>query len=100
MGCVSHHRHVTAHPAGGAEKADDLVFPCAAGELDHILGRRGNIVIIDWRSDEYSIGAFDRTAESLRAWHAITFVRVAERQIHFADVDPIAIDLLSFQIPL
>src|SRR4029077_3151389 len=93
-----HHRHITAHPACRAKKADDLVFPDATGQLDHVLGRRGNIVIIDRRSDEYSMGGFNIGTEFLRTWHAVTFVRVAERQIPLADVDPITIDFLLLQV--
>src|SRR5439155_16276719 len=70
----------------------------ASGELDHVFSRCGNIVIIDRRSDQYSIGAFDCSAESLRTWHPVTFIRITERQIHLADIDPIAIDFLFLQM--
>src|SRR3954463_12075647 len=36
---VGHYRHVAAHAAGRAKKANDLILPSAASKLDHILGR-------------------------------------------------------------
>ena len=41
---------------------------------------------------------FNRRAQFLRTGHTITFVRVAEREVHFADVDPIAIHFLLLQM--
>src|SRR6266513_3909045 len=55
----AHDRHVTAHPAGRAKKSDDFVFPGTSSQLDHVLGRRGHIVVVNWRSDNDPIGFFD-----------------------------------------
>src|SRR5207249_8960961 len=35
---IGHDRHVARVASGCAQKADDLVFPCASGQLDHVLG--------------------------------------------------------------
>src|ERR1700726_494902 len=55
-------RHVTGFAAGGAKKADDLVFPSAARQLDHVLGRGCDIKIIYRRRDQDAIRRFDRSA--------------------------------------
>src|SRR5437016_11455305 len=47
----AHDRHVTAHSPSRAKKTDDFVFPDASGQLDHVLGRSGHIVVVNWRSD-------------------------------------------------
>src|SRR5882724_7325867 len=55
----AHDRHVTAHSPSRAKKSDDFVFPDASGQLDHVLGRSGHIVVVNWRSDNDPIGFFD-----------------------------------------
>ena len=34
---IRHDRHVTRMTSGSANEADDFVFPCASGELDHVF---------------------------------------------------------------
>src|SRR5437762_13383728 len=55
----AHDRHVTAHPTGSTKKTDDFVFPGASGELNHVLGRSGHIVVVNGSSDNDPIGLFD-----------------------------------------
>ena len=62
--CVRHHRHITRVASGRAKEADDLVFPYASRELDHVLGCRGDIVIVNRRGDEDTVGAFNGRAQS------------------------------------
>lgn len=95
---VRHHGHVTAHRTCRTKKADDLVLPGAAGEFDHVFGRRRHVVIIDRRSDEYAVRVFDRGAQSFGTWHSIALIRITERQLHLANVDPITIDFLFLQM--
>src|SRR4029077_16998781 len=71
---------------------------CAPSELDHILGRRGDIIIVDRRGDEYPIGGFDGVMQVLRPRHSVAFVGIAQWEIHFADIDPIAIDFPFLQM--
>src|SRR5438067_1639515 len=56
---ISHDRHVTGRAAGRAKKADDLVFPRASSELDHVLRRGGDIIIVYWRRDQNPIRGFN-----------------------------------------
>src|SRR2546430_2256908 len=86
--------YVVAVASGSANEADNFVFPYAPGELDHVLGRGGDIVIVNRRGNKDAVSVFNRRAQFLRTGHTITFVRVAEREVHFADVDPIAIHFL------
>ena len=95
---VGHDRHVTRSAAGRAQKADNLVVPGAARQLDHVLGGGCDIIIIYGRSDQDPVRRLDRGAQFFGDRHAITFVRVAERQVHFADVDPGAIRFLLLQV--
>jgi hypothetical protein len=44
------------------------------------------------------MGGFNVGTEFLRTWHAVTFVRITERQFPLADVDPITIDFLLLQV--
>src|SRR5207237_3393547 len=66
--------------------------------LDHVLGRGCDLIIMSWRRDQDPTRRFDRGAQFFGARHAITFVRVAKRQVHFADVDPRAIHSLLLQV--
>ena len=95
---IGHDRHVTAVAAGGAKKTDDLVFPRAPGKFNHVLRRGGDIVIVNRRGNEDSVSSFNRAGQFFRARHPVTFVRVAKRKIHFANVDPLAIGFLFLQM--
>jgi len=95
---VRHHRHVTRVASGSAKEADDFFFPRATRQLDHVLGRGGDVIIVNWRSNENAVSAFDGRAQIFRTGHIITFVCIAQRQVHFADVDPVAIDFLFLQM--
>ena len=77
--------------SGSANETDNFVFPCASGELDHVLSRSCNIVIVNRRGNEDAIRVFNGRAQFFRSWHTVTFVRIAEWQLHFAEVDPIAV---------
>src|SRR3954470_17560087 len=76
---VSHDRHVAAHAARGAEETNDLVFPGFSAQLDHVLGRGGDVVIVNWSRDEDSVSRMDRLVQFLRSGYAIAGVGVAER---------------------
>ena len=95
---VRHHRHVTRVASGGANEPDDFVFPRVPSELDHVLGRSRDIVIVNRRRNEDAVSVFNGRAQFFRTRHAITLVCVAERQIQFTDVDPVAIDFLFLQM--
>src|ERR1051326_2819409 len=97
--CPAHPLKQTPPPPPGRKReADDLVLPGATREFDHVFSRRGNIIVINRSSDENAIGGFNFGANFLRTWHTVTLVRVTERQISFADVDPIAIDFFLLQM--
>src|SRR5204863_7757930 len=72
--------------------------PSATRELDHVFSRCGDIVVIDRGGDDYAIGGFDGSTEFLRAWPAVALIRITERQLHFADVDPITIHFLLLPV--
>ena len=40
-------------------EADDFVFPRATRQLDHVLGRGGDIIIVNWRSNENAVSVFN-----------------------------------------
>ena len=84
--------------SGSANEADNFVFPYAAGELDHVLSRSCNIVIVNRRSNEDAIRVFNGRAQFSRTRHTVTFVGIAEWQVHFADIDPIAVNFLFLQM--
>src|SRR5262249_17867184 len=86
------------HSACGAKKSDDLVFPRTASELNHVFSRCGNIVIIDRRCDDYAVGSFNSCTEFFRARLNVTLIRITERQLHLANVDPITIDFVLLQV--
>src|SRR6266480_453380 len=95
---VRHHRHVTRVASGSANEPDDFVFPRVPGELDHVLGRSRDVVIVNRRRNEDAVSVFNGRGQFFRTGHAITLVCVAERQIHFTNVDPVAIDFLFLQM--
>src|ERR1700730_3228671 len=57
---ISHNRHVAVHSAGCAQKSDNLVFPGAAGELNHVFGGGADIIIVNRRRDYDSVSRLDR----------------------------------------
>jgi len=61
-----HYGHVTVRTPGRAKKTDDFVFPGAAGELEHVLGRGGDIKIIYRRRHDYPVRFLDRLVQFLR----------------------------------
>src|SRR5438046_7406479 len=65
---IRHHRHVTRMASRGAKKPDDFVLPRAPGELDHILGRGSNIIIVNRRSNEDAISDMTGIAEVCQTW--------------------------------
>src|SRR5437762_6809347 len=95
---IGHDRHVTRVASGSANEAYNFVFPCASGELDHVLGLGIDIVIVNRRSNKDTVRVLNSHAQFSRTRHTITFVGIAEWQVHFADVDPIAIDFLFLQM--
>ena len=95
---IRHDRHVTRVASSSANEADNFVFPCASGELDHVLSCSRNIVIVNRRGNEDPICVFNSRAQFSRTRHTITLVGIAEWEVHFADVDPIAINFLLLQM--
>src|SRR4051794_19694698 len=49
--------------AGGAEKADELAFPSAAGLLNEVLRRGIDVVVVNRNGQQDRIGALDRVAQ-------------------------------------
>ena len=68
------------------------------GQLDHVFRGRRHVVIINRRRNHDPVRGFDRLVEFLRRGIQITFVRIAQRQLHLADVDPIAIHFALLQM--
>src|SRR5207244_11942513 len=56
---IGHNRHITASAASRAKEADDLVFPRAAGEFDHVFRRGGDIIIVYRRRDQDPVRSFN-----------------------------------------
>jgi len=55
-----------------------------------------DIVIVNRRGNENAVRAFRPPCSVSARGSAITFVRVTERKIHFADVQPGAVDFSLF----
>jgi hypothetical protein len=51
--------------SGSANETDDFVLPRVPGELNHVLCRGSDVIIVNWRSNQDALSVFNRRAQFL-----------------------------------
>src|SRR5262249_28995583 len=82
----THDGHVARRATGGAQEADNLVFPDAAGQLDQVLDRGVDVVVVDRGGDDDDPCLLNERGQRLNSRVTIGHVAVAKGERVIAEV--------------